>query len=255
MTKTRKLLSVSADAKTIHGEEHGVLTGIQYFAPARASGIINLCSFASAGCIESCLNTAGRGSFDAQVPVARLNRTIVFVRDRRKYWERLVREIAALIRAADRRGFIPAVRLNGTSDMPWERLKINGGKFDGMTIFEAFPGVNFYDYTKYPLATRNKLPANYHLTYSRSENSTAEQIAENLEHGRNVAVVFNVCRLDNRGSCHNKCKCPLPATWNGHAVISGDGSDLRFTDPEGVIVGLRAKGRARWDTSGFVVRV
>jgi hypothetical protein len=249
------LLSISADAKTIKGEAQKVKTGILYFAPSDASGIIDMCRRASAGCIPVCLNTAGRAAFDAHIPAARIARTITFVRDKRRFWERLVREIEGLIRAADRRGFIPAVRLNGTSDMPWERLKIKGGRFDGMTIFEAFKGVQFYDYTKYLLCERKELPDNYHLTYSRSEDSTEEEIAANLEHGRNVAVVFNCCERDNRKSCHNKCTCPLPTTWNGHTVISGDGSDLRFTDPTGVIVGLHAKGRARWDTSGFVVRV
>jgi hypothetical protein len=249
------LLSISADAKTIKGEAQKVKTGILYLAPSKASGLMDVCARASAGCIIACLHTAGRAAFDAHIPAARIARTITFVRDKHRFWERLVREIEGLIRAADRIGFVPAVRLNGTSDIPWERLKIKGGKFDGLTVFEAFPGVIFYDYTKYYLAERRELPPNYHLTYSRSEDSTEEEIAANLEHGRNVAVVFNVCSLDNRGSCHTKCKCPLPATWNGHTVISGDGSDLRFTDPVGVIVGLHAKGRARWDTSGFVVRV
>ena len=38
-------------------------------------------------------------------------------------------------------------------------------------------------------------------------------------------------------------------------VINGDKTDMRFKDPVGVIVGLKAKGKARKDTSGFVIDV
>jgi hypothetical protein len=38
-------------------------------------------------------------------------------------------------------------------------------------------------------------------------------------------------------------------------VFNGDESDLRFLDPQGVIVGLYAKGKAKKDTSGFVKMV
>jgi len=44
----------------------------------------------------------------------------------------------------------------------------------------------------------------------------------------------------------------MPETYNGLPVFNGDESDLRFLDPQGVIVGLYAKGKAKKDTSGFV---
>ena len=97
-----------------------------------------------------------------------------------------------------------------------------------MTIFEAFPEVQFYDYSKYTYSERANLPNNYHLTYSFSEDTTPEILADNLENGRNVAIVFNVCKLGNKGKCHTKCKCELPESWNGYRVISGDDSDIRF---------------------------
>ena len=132
-------------------------------------------------------------------------------------------------------------------------MTIKGTEFDGLTIFQAFPEVQFYDYTKYTFQERStNLPNNYHLTYSFSEDTTPEILADNLNNGRNVAVVFNICKLGNKGKCHNKCKCPLPETWNGYKVISGNDSDVRFMDPIGVIVGLRANGKARDDDSGFV---
>jgi len=145
--------------------------------------------------------------------------------------------------------------LNGTSDILWERMKIKGTEFDGLTIFEAFPHIQFYDYSKYEYSERENIPANYHLTYSYSENTTQEILSDNLINGRNVAIVFNVCKFDNKKQCYQKCSCELPESWNGYQVISGDDSDVRFLDPQGVIVGLKAKGKARFDQSGFVVKV
>jgi hypothetical protein len=99
-----------------------------------------------------------------------------------------------------------------------------------------FKNVQFYDYTKIP--GREKLPKNYHLTFSRSEVNENDCLNE-LQKGRNVAVVFDV----------------LPTTWNGYPVICGDNDDLRFLDPKNVVVGLTAKGKAKKDDSGFVVKI
>jgi hypothetical protein len=60
-----------------------------------------------------------------------------------------------------------------------------------------------------------------------------------LEGGGNVAAVFS---------------CQLPDSWHGYTVINGDLSDLRFLDRRGCVVGLKAKGAAKRDTSGFVVQ-
>ena len=37
-------------------------------------------------------------------------------------------------------------------------------------------------------------------------------------------------------------------------MVNGDNSDVRFIDPKGVIVGLIAKGKAKKDESGFVIK-
>jgi hypothetical protein len=58
-----------------------------------------------------------------------------------------------------------------------------------------------------------------------------------LSNGMNVAAVFH----------------KVPETYLGRTVINGDETDLRFLDPKGVIVGLKAKGKAKKDTTGFVV--
>ena len=253
--KISYLLTVGSDAKTVKGEKLVFLTGIQYLAPSTVSGIVNLCPKASEGCQIACLNTAGRAAFDTHIEIARINKTIWFVRYKPQYWAKLVANIKSLIRKAEKLGLTPVIRLNGTSDILWERARIKGTEFDGLTIFEAFPEIQFYDYTKYTYSERSEnLPNNYHLTYSFSEDTTPEILADNLDNGRNVAIVFNVCKLGNKGKCHTKCKCALPETWNGYKVISGDDSDIRFLDDQGVIVGLHAKGDARTDDSGFVVK-
>jgi hypothetical protein len=242
MTKRKNLLSASADAKTVKGEKLGYLTGILYLSPANESGASNLCKHASAGCKAVCLYTAGRGAF-SNVASARLAKTLHFLGNRNEFWKDLIWSIEALIRKAERLGMIPAIRLNGTSDIPWERMPVViDGDLYAKTIFDAFPTVQFYDYTKYPISRRRNLPSNYDLTFSLSEDNQSDAF-EALALGVRVAIVFNTKKGQD-----------LPKThfYGGYEVIDGDDTDLRFLESGGVIVGLRAKGSARKDTSGFV---
>ena len=242
LKKFSSLLSVNSDPKTIKGLKKGYLTGIQYLAPSTLSGKYNVCKN-SGDCAKACLNFGGRGAFDTNIPKARINRTKLFFEHRDCYFALLIREILALEKRAKNLFLIPCIRLNGMSDLTWERIR-----FKGHTIFELFPHIQFYDYSKYGFNSRINLPKNYHLTYSYSEKTTEEELHTNLTNKRNVAVVFNLCINDNRKSCRNKCKCPMIKTYKGFQVIDGDQSDLRFLDPDsGVIVGLRAKGEARND--------
>ena len=236
------LLAIGADAKTVKGESKGVLTGIVYLAPSTLSGK-QLCAFASPGCIAGCLNKAGRGQF-TKTQLARIAKTHVFLADPPAFVDRLARDIAGLVRKAQRSDMIPAVRLNGTSDLPWENLRGT----DGQSLLARFPTVQFYDYTKNHARMRafllGKLPANYHLTFSRSECNEATALSL-ASMGGHVAVVFST----PKGQA-------LPTVWASFPVLDGDTTDLRFTDPPGpAIVGLRAKGPAKRDTTGFVVRV
>jgi hypothetical protein len=225
-----KLLTVSADAKTVKGEKRGYLTGILYLAPADESGVMNTCPMATAGCKAACLFTAGRAAIFPKVNQARIRKTHEYHNDPVAFKEQLKRDISALVRKAKRENMIPAVRVNGTSDLPKLALEMAA----------AFSDVQFYDYTKIPRPWQ-RMTANYHLTFSLSELNKADAV-EALSHGVNVAVVF-----DNRKGE------PLPATWEGFNVVSGDESDLRFLDKgKGVVIGLYAKGRAKKDTSGFV---
>lgn len=234
---TMNLLSINADAKTRKGTDFGVMTGILYLAPSNESQVMNTCPKASKGCRLACLFTAGRGAFNS-VKQARISKTVLFWNDREKFVADVSQDVVALKRKAGKANLKPATRLNGTSDVAWENVKLNG-----KSIMETHPDHQFYDYTKRIERVRDyaagKMPSNYHLTFSRSENNDAE-VAEALSLGVNVAVVF--------------AGKTLPATYLGRPVINGDEHDARFLDPKGVVVGLKAKGKARKDASGFVVK-
>ena len=226
-----KLLNIDKNAKTVKGQKKGYVTGILYLAPYMLSGK-NVCPMAEkAGCINSCLNTAGQGAFST-VQKARIEKTQFFHEYREGFMKQLVKEITALIRKAGKHGMIPVVRLNGTSDLRWENVdfSIDGVKYKN--IMELFPQIQFYDYTKIP--NRKNLPKNYHLTYSYSP------LYGKVLPEYNVAVVF-------RGK--------MPDSFLGRKVIDGDENDLRFLDKRKVVVGLKAKGKARKDKSGFIVEI
>ena len=227
-----KLLSIDTNAKTIKGQQKGFMTGILYLAPSDQSGVMNTCPFATKGCREACLYTAGRGAFP-KIKQARINKTLWLARDKDGFIAQLVKDIHALIRKAKRENMTPCVRLNGTSDLPVETWG----------IMEQFPDVQFYDYTKNPKRMianlAGEMPKNYSLTFSRAETPANQKHAQIvLDRGGTVAAVF---------------ANDLPKIHGKPRVINGDESDLRFTDPKGVIVGLKAKGKARKDTSGFVI--
>jgi hypothetical protein len=165
-------------------------------------------------------------------------KTAAFFEQRATFMAQLAKEIAALVRKARRQNMVPVVRLNGSSDIPFERIAVDGAP----SIMALFPDVQFYDYTAVPkraiAAARGATPANYHITFSRKETAANHVEASTvLQAGGTVAAVFD----------------KVPETWEGYQVIDGDESDLRFLDPAGVIVGLKAKGAARKDTSGFVI--
>jgi hypothetical protein len=221
------LLAFGSDSKTVKGEKEGVMTGILYLIPDD-----KLCPMArTAGCRDACLVSAGRGRM-TNVKQGRLRKTKLFYADPVAFVDSLSKEITLAEKRAHRKGMTLAIRLNGTSDVPWENFPGS----DGLSLMEKHTTVQFYDYTKLP--TR-RVPTNYHLTVSYSGvNEKYAQKVMNSAH--NIAVVFD--RKEN-----------IPLFFNGRPVIDGDKTDLRFTDPQGVVVGLYAKGAAKKDTSGFVV--
>jgi hypothetical protein len=225
------------------GETKGYLTFILHLAPADLSGY-EVCQYRSKGCTALCLNTAGRGGIfktgetSNVIQRARIARTKFFFENQLGFMAQLESEISKAIRYAWDRELEPVFRLNGTSDIKWENIRC--GNFQN--IFARFAGIQFYDYTKAPIADRMGAFTciNYHLTFSLSEQLISWHRARQWqEYGFNVAVVF---------------AGPLPEKFMGLQVVNGDESDLRFLDPKRVIVGLKAKGRARKSDSNFVVK-
>lgn len=220
------------------------LTAPLHLAPHKLSGF-NVCPMATRGCIAACLHTAGNPAYMAGKFKARIARTKAFFANRAAFMLCLVAEIEKHQRTAKAQGMLCGVRLNATSDIRWETIGCtkDGKAFDN--IMTAFPNIQFYDYTK--IANRRNLPKNYHLTFSLAENNEHNAI-DAINAGMNVAAVFNVGRHKALPEFHSLDGVELP-------VIDGDEHDFRPIDPKRCIVGLRAKGKAIGDLSGFVREV
>jgi hypothetical protein len=203
-------------------------TAVLHLAPANMSGY-QVCSARSPGCEAACLHYAGGAHLQSLKDRSRIAKTKFFFENKEAFMAQLLKEITAHVRKMDRMGLKPAVRLNATSDIPWERVRGNP--------IEALPEVQFYDYTAIP---NRQVPDNYHLTFSLKEtNESQSRIA--LALGLNLAVVFPTSEL--------------PDTFWGVPVIDGDENDFRPGDPTPCIVGLKAKGKKGInDTSGFIIR-
>jgi hypothetical protein len=210
-------------------------TYILYMAPANQVTGLNLCPFASTGCKASCLYSAGRGRF-SNVQESRINKSKFWGYDRSNFYIKLANELLNIHDKAVKQNKQIAIRLNGTSDIDHLDLL---RRYSGIDFLETFyDNLLFYDYTKNFNHIRKYLGSTYKLTFSRSETNENDAYLT-LKNGGNVAVVF----ADQ-----------LPETWNGFPVINGDETDLRYFDPVNVVVGLKAKGDAKKDQSGFVVR-
>lgn len=230
------LLGVNGDAKTVKGIKYDVLTAILYMAPADLSGY-EMCPAAKvAKCKDPCLNTAGRGAMTS-VQLSRIRKTLFFMQYRELFLEQLRREMEAHCKYAENLGYLPAIRLNGTTDIIWERILYNE-----MERLHIKYGARFYDYTK--LSSRNVIDPNvYDLTFSYSGvDQFQPHVLRALKKGMRIAVVFRTSE-------------EIPSTFLGRKVINGDDSDIRFNEPADIVSALYAKGNARNDKSGFVVDV
>ena len=217
----KKPLLSTNNAKTIKGEKLGYITYILYMSPFTANSKgINVCSHASKGCADSCLVGSGNGGMFEGVKQGRVKKTEYFLRDRVAFLHQIKDEIAKAIKKHEGKAIV-TIRLNGTSDLPYEKYKVFEG---GKNIFEVYPNVQFYDYTKNYLRFDKELPKNYHLTFSRSETNN-DKAMELLERGFNVAMVFD----------------KVPTEYKGFKVINADEDDLRFLDEKNVICGLKYK--------------
>lgn len=227
----RPILGESS-AKTVKGERIGYLTAICYLVPDE-----KLCPFAMmAGCFDGCLKSAGRGAFNS-VQAARAAKTAFFYENQRAFMLSLCADVWSHMRRAEKLGLIPLVRPNGTSDIAFENILI-----DGKTIFQMFPDVQFYDYTKHPSRKlAGKTTGNYDLTFSFSALTPKPVSIKGLVNPDNkrTAVVFMK-------------KADIPSTFRGWQVVDGDDTDVRHIEPEKVVVALYAKGKAKRDIGGFV---
>jgi hypothetical protein len=238
-----KLLS-TGNPKVLKGLKQGFNTYILHLAPANVSGY-ETCPKRTAGCTAACLNTAGRGGMFKKgettntIQQARIRKTQFFFEERAGFFEWLVKDIELAIKQSAKKDLVPVFRLNGTSDLAWEKYEVvrNGKLF--RNIFAAFPEVQFYDYTKMLNRKVNEIP-NYQLTFSAADGNDND-VTKAVAQGYNVAVVFGLKKTE-----------AMPESYLGRPVFNGDESDLRFLDPKGVVVGLYAKGKAKKDTSGFV---
>ena len=237
------LLSVG-NPKTLKGMQQGYNTYILHLAPSTLSGH-NTCPKATTGCISACLNTAGRGGmfkkgeFTNNIQKARIRKTQLFYDNRDEFMALLVKDILLAIKQSAKAGLIPVFRLNGTSDISWEKYPVKMGNVYYSNIFEAFGYLQFYDYTKV-LGRKVNHISNYSLTFSAADGNDLDVLLA-IKQGYNIATVFGIKKTE-----------PMPADYMGLPVFNGDESDLRFLDPKGVVVGLYAKGKAKKDTSGFV---
>lgn len=231
----RPILGESS-AKTIKGQKIGFLTGIVYLVPDA-----KLCPFAElAGCMAPCLKSAGRGAFNS-VQKARAEKTRFFREHQEAFMLSLAADVWSMERKARRLGLHLLVRPNGTSDIPFENIKV----IMDLNIFQLFHNVQFYDYTKHPSRKlEGKTMGNYDLTYSFSAMTPKPISIKGLTNPANkrTAVVFH--RRED-----------IPETFRGWPVVDGDDTDVRHIEPTNVVVALYAKGKAKTDTSGFVQRL
>jgi hypothetical protein len=226
----KKLLSEGrTNAKTAKNLRKSL---ILYLAPFdQNSKGVNVCGMATEGCVKGCLFRAGLASIYKTINEARVARTEYMLRDRRTFINQIIDEIN---RKAKRTEGELAVRLNGTSDLKLVEMAIATGR----TIA---PNVIFYDYSKFPHKVGNRTLSSghrYFVTFSRSEENEP-LVIDHLKSGGVAAVVF----------------IKVPKTWNGFPVIDGDERDDLMLDVSGgVVLGLKAKGDAKKDDTGFVVR-
>jgi hypothetical protein len=234
----------TGNPKVLKGMAQGYNTYILHLAPANLSGY-EVCAKRTIGCTDACLNLAGRGGMFKRgestnvIQEARKRKTRLFFEDRGTFMALLVKDIELAIKQSKRLGLIPVFRLNGTSDLSFEKYEVVRNQKLFRNIFSAFAEAQFYDYTKV-LGRKVTAIENYHLTFSAADGNDSD-VTKAIAQGYNVAVVFGI-----------KKTLPMPADYLNMPVFNGDESDLRFLDPKGVVVGLYAKGKAKKDTTGFV---
>ena len=224
-------LITRSNPKAAKAAKFGYYQEMVHLSPYKTSGYGDVCPYATPGCVASCLNTAGNPIWLKGKIKARKWRTGLFFTNRPAFMAMLEHELGLFEKRAKKYGLKPVMRLNGTSDIAWPAK-----------LMKRFPNIQFNEYTKNPnwrsIKSRMAAIPNLYICYSFNERDGIETALDMLKHGINVAVVF---------------QGKLPETWLGYPVINGDSHDLRFLDPVGVIVGLKAKNKAKKDNTGFAI--
>lgn len=244
--KTHDLFTLDS-TKTVKGEAFGYRTLVLYLKPWLSGGHKNLCGSSTPGCRLHCLGTTSGMLAWESSQEAEQRRTDYFFLDRQGFLETAIKEIAKHISYCGKHNLKPVVRFNGSSDFPWEQYR--------SILMDVFVDTIFYDYSKILSRVRKSLtgpswPKNYFLVYSLSEKpQSPAEAQEALSLGGCVAVVFGPNQPGKMPKSYT-----IPTTFMGVDVVDGDKSDLVFLQPPSTILGLKAKGSARRDTSGFVIR-
>lgn len=232
--------AVNSSAKILKNKKYNELTYIIYLAPADLSGY-EVCPMRTKECTHACLFGSGQVIMDKtnRVVNSRIKKTQMFFTNREYFMQWVVDEITKFKKQAEKKNMKFSVRLNGTSDLSPTLFTLNG-----KVLFDIFPDVQFYDYTKvrrrFMLLDKYK---NYDLTFSYSGHNWFEcKDILDSKSGR-VAIVFEK---------------NLPKTYKGYKVVDGDAYDMRYVDDEGVIVGLkfkRVKNKVDKTNNPFIVAI
>jgi hypothetical protein len=235
--------------KTEKSSGEGVMTKGLFLAPHATSGLhgFDICPKASSQCREDCLGlTAGGNRAHADHSLSsKVYRTHFLAKHPEHFARILDNEIGNHTRSAKKEGMKAGIRLNGTSDLAWEK--------NAPHLFERHPETQFYDYTKMSNRVgRRDNPSNYHLTLSHTGTDHAEsndrEVAKTLSRGHGVAMVYQ------RGK-----SVPKPThvedvkTGRRYPILNGDKDDNTFDRHEsaglseggqgqGVVSGLQLKG-------------
>ena len=242
ITKTQNYKPVknllSKGSTNIKTAKNNIETYILYLAPhTQNSKKINICPKASKGCAAACLFSAGRGKF-SNVIASRTNKTEYYLSDKKTFINQLSKELVKIAAKSIKQNKKIAIRLNGTSDQDFISIIKKYNNLDLLND-DQFKNLVFYDYTAILGKIKKYINTNYKLTLSRKEDNESD-ILQALQLGGNVAAVFSG---------------DLPTKYKGFNVVDGDKSDLEMIYNKNVILGLKAKGDAKKDKSGFVIDV
>jgi len=225
----------STNSKTA---KNSLETYILYLSPEKQNSKgVNLCPKASKGCAAACLYTAGRGKF-TNVKASRINKSEYYISDKKIFINQLSKELVKIAAKSIKQNKKIAIRLNGTSDQDFISIIKKYNNLDLLND-KQFKNLVFYDYTAILGKIKKYINTNYKLTLSRKEDNESD-ILQALKLGGNVAAVF---------------RDELPTTYKGFNVVNGDESDLVMLEAKNCILGLKAKGDAKKDKSGFVIDI